>query len=80
MTWAFGSPKVLKLGSLIPDTLGKSDWLVSFRDFHKDSNQGSKAPSYLMLQQWRKSIKVEKCFWPKGKWNVYIFITLSQLF
>jgi hypothetical protein len=49
MTWTFGSPKKLKLGSLISDTLGKSDGLISFRDFHIDSNQGSKAPSYLKL-------------------------------
>uniref|UniRef100_A0A0A9D8J4 Uncharacterized protein n=1 Tax=Arundo donax TaxID=35708 RepID=A0A0A9D8J4_ARUDO len=46
MTWTFRSPKILKLGSVISDTLGKSDRFISFRDFHKDSNQGSKAPSY----------------------------------
>lgn len=49
MTWTFESPKIFKLGSLISDTLGRSDGLVSSRDFHIDSSQGSKAPSYLIL-------------------------------
>ena len=55
-----GCPKILKLESLISDTLGKSDGLISFRDFHIDSNQGSKAPSYLMLQNEENPLKLRK--------------------
>jgi hypothetical protein len=32
---------------VIADIVGKSDGFLSFKDFHKDSNQGSKTPSYL---------------------------------
>jgi hypothetical protein len=47
VTCTFGSQKVFKLGSVIADIVGKSDGFLSFKDFHKDSNQGSKTPSYL---------------------------------
>ena len=72
MTWTFGSPKILKLESLISDTLGKSDGLISFRDFHIDSNQGSKAPSYLMLHNEENPLKLRNASEGKENDNVQI--------